>query len=272
MKIITHPGQAHADDLLSVAFLMHRLGTMTEVHRRNPTDGELDDPNCIVVDVGGRHEPAKMNFDHHQFAADARPTCAFSLVLQHWKMYESYQAAFPWLAATELLDSKGPFAAAAKIGAKGDDLLPFLMSPMAGFLLSRFEAGEVVSGETRLLLYDFGDYIDSRLAELRQAWAKLEKTSSIYEIDGVEVFDAGIQGSAGVESFLKKNGQDPAVVVTKDDRGPGEALFRRNDDPRIDFSKVEGQEGIIFAHKNGFVAKTEQGVSAPEIIRKSLVA
>jgi uncharacterized UPF0160 family protein len=61
--IVTHPGGAHKDDFLACSVLLS-FWPVT-VFRRDPTNGDLEDSSECVVDVGNRHEPAEMNFDHH---------------------------------------------------------------------------------------------------------------------------------------------------------------------------------------------------------------
>jgi hypothetical protein len=39
-----------------------------------------------------------------------------------------------------------------------------------------------------------------------------------------------------------------------------------NDSPKIDFSLIENDERVLFAHKNGFVAKTHKKISDEEVI------
>ncbi len=84
-KIIVHPGVFHADDVCVVAWL-RITGCDAPVERRNPTSEELADPNILVADVGGQHDPKLNNFDHHQRGgAGSRwdteiPYAAFGLV------------------------------------------------------------------------------------------------------------------------------------------------------------------------------------------------
>ena len=84
--IVTHPGGAHKDDFLACSLLAHLHGVPIE--RRDPTDDELADVATCVVDVGGVHDAATNNFDHHQFPRDAPPLCALSLVLKDLGIYE----------------------------------------------------------------------------------------------------------------------------------------------------------------------------------------
>ena len=83
--ILTHPGSAHKDEFLACCVLL--ATAPGPILRREPTEADLADPATAVVDVGHRHEPALNNFDHHQLPADAAPTCALSLVLQHLGLY-----------------------------------------------------------------------------------------------------------------------------------------------------------------------------------------
>ena len=84
--IVTHPGSAHKDDFLACCILAHLHSVPIE--RRDPTEDDLADGEVAVVDVGGSHEPANNNFDHHQFPKDHPPLCALSLVLQHIGLYD----------------------------------------------------------------------------------------------------------------------------------------------------------------------------------------
>jgi hypothetical protein len=70
----------------------------------------------------------------------------------------------------------------------------------------------------------------------------------------------------GIEEYRASREEDIAVSVLYDDRGEGLTLFRFDDDPRIDFSKLDGHERILFAHKGGFIAKTLKRVSQEEVV------
>ena len=55
--ILTHPGGAHKDDYLACSLLVAQHGAPIE--RREPEQGDLDNPAVLVVDVGGEHEPGR---------------------------------------------------------------------------------------------------------------------------------------------------------------------------------------------------------------------
>ena len=64
VKIATHNGAFHADDVFAVAMLLIYLGKNAEVVRtRNP---EIIDSCDLVVDVGGVNNAHAGRFDHHQ--------------------------------------------------------------------------------------------------------------------------------------------------------------------------------------------------------------
>lgn len=93
-KIVTHPGVSHADDVFAVAW-MRNLGCELEVERRVPTPEELDDPEVMVLDIGGSYDYAKMNFDHHQRGGAGErwdtgvPYATFGLVTSHFSEHLS---------------------------------------------------------------------------------------------------------------------------------------------------------------------------------------
>ena len=63
MKVATHPGNFHADDVFAVAALALVHGPLEVVRTR---DAERQAAADIRVDVGGRSDPAAGDFDHHQ--------------------------------------------------------------------------------------------------------------------------------------------------------------------------------------------------------------
>ncbi len=103
--ILTHPGSAHKDDFLACCLLIARHGL--PVWRRDPLPQDLDDPEILVVDVGGEHDPARGNFDHHQFPSDHPPVCSLSLVLQDLGLYEDARAFCEWLEPAECGSTRG---------------------------------------------------------------------------------------------------------------------------------------------------------------------
>ena len=47
-----------------------------------------------------------------------------------------------------------------------------------------------------------------------------------------------------------------AAIIYPDRRGGGFGIGRYEDLPSLDFSRVEGQSDVHFAHKSGFMCKT----------------
>src|SRR3954452_22130095 len=71
MRVATHPGNFHADDVFAVAVLELAAGEVEVVRTRDPEAIAAGDAR---VDVGGRDDPATGDFDHHQKGgAGARP-------------------------------------------------------------------------------------------------------------------------------------------------------------------------------------------------------
>lgn len=263
--IITHPGGAHRDDFRAVAIAMALFPNAT-VHRRNPTEEELEDPTVLILDVGGRHEPERLNFDHHQFPRDHEPVCALTLLLQHLGLYEVAQATWPWLRATEVLDSKGPLALAKEFGLTQEASAAFI-EPETGFMVSEFGAGR----SDAALMVAYGKHLLAELKDTKERHALLSVQAEAYYVGGNLVLDTrAIAGSDrpafAVESWLKSHGHDPSVVVSNDDRGEGVSLYRRNDAPGVDFSRLAGDPRVVFAHVGGFIAKTKAGLTEEDLL------
>lgn len=253
-KIITHPGNAHRDEFLACAIILASLpwdqSRQVKLERREPTPGDTLTNGVLVLDIGGG------DFDHHQLPRDAAPVCALTLVLRDLGLLETAYKAWPWLQFSEVLDSKGPSVAAESVGAAWPRSMPMLLSPVEQWALYWFECGhsdslDIVRGVGAFLLAELADY---QLAE-----ANLEKYATVRQVNGLQVVDISFTSSTtALPAWKARHAPHAAVSVMKDERGAGLALYRYNDDKRVDFSRLEGDSVIKFAHKGGFIAKTHE--------------
>lgn len=274
--ILTHPGGAHKDELLACALLaaVHRV----PIVRREPTPEDLADPATSVVDVGGERAPERHNFDHHQFPADHSPVCSLSLVLQHLGVYEDAREFCDWLEPAEWFDTRGPNVTAKWLGVDRDTMNK-LNSPIDVTVLRRFaKARRLEPGEPlwEMLSYIGQDLLDY-LRELRSRLDFIAQNAVIWNVGDHEVLflprtdPVPDDPSASIGRFLESIGKGSVVaaLIYPDRRGSGYGLSRHNDDPRYDFTRIEKEPDVHFAHARGFVAKT----SASELTRvKELLA
>jgi hypothetical protein len=281
VTIVTHPGGAHKDDFLACAVLLAR--SPVSIERREPTAEDLEDPRVAVVDVGDRHEPEKHNFDHHQFARDAVPTCALSLVLQWMGRYEDAREFCDWLEMAEWLDCRGAFGAARQFGLD-PEVFNQLLSPLDVTLLRRFARSEkLVQGDLlwevmRWVGADLLEYLDSlhaRMEELenRAEWWTVEWDGAPRRVLFLPRQETPENDpSAGLDRFIARQPKDVEVIgmISPDRRGEGYGLSRYRDDRRLDFSRIGEEPDVQFAHANGFVAKTS--ATDPERLRILLEA
>ena len=90
MKIITHNGNFHADDVFGVAtLLLHFAGEGKEPKIIRTRDAETIKTGDIVLDVGGEYDEARNRFDHHQIDGAGKrengvPYASFGLI---WKKF-----------------------------------------------------------------------------------------------------------------------------------------------------------------------------------------
>ena len=274
--IVTHPGHAHRDDFLSVCFVLAMCaeeGNSPSLKRRNPTEEDLNDPSVVVLDVGEQHQPELSNFDHHQFDRDSEPVCALTLILQNMTIYEEAKRGFRWLNVTEKFDSKGPHYVANQIGVEWNKISDATFSPIEEVILHRFSkfTGFNPKSSINILLTTIGEELLKTLEQFTSRWQQLSDSITTSLVYGNEiVFSLGILGdndpSFALNAYVADNHPDAVVTITHDDRGDGYCLFRLNDSPKIDFSRIENDERVLFAHKNGFVAKTHDKLESTEIL------
>lgn len=268
--ILTHPGGAHKDELLACSLLaaVHAV----PIVRREPTAEDLADPSIAVVDVGGEHVPERSNFDHHQFPADHPPICALSLVLQHLGVYEDARQFCDWLEPAEWFDTRGPNVTAQWLGVDRTSMSK-LSSPIDVTLLRRFaKAKRLEPGEP---LWEILSYIGQDLLEylrdLRSHIDFVAQNAQLWSIEDHEILflpridPIPDEPSAGIGRYLESIGKSGSIaaLIYPDRRGSGYGLSRHNDDPRYDFTRIDKEPDVHFAHARGFVAKT----SASEISR-----
>ncbi len=281
-QIVTHPGSAHKDDFLACCVLIHLH--RVPVRRREPSDEDLDDPGTLVVDVGHRHEPARGNFDHHQFPGDHPPVCALSLVLQHQGLYEDARSFCDWLEPAEWLDARGPRETAEWLGIDRD-IIGKLVSPVDVTLLRRFAASRELTDHSPLwqIMGMVGEDLIDYLRDLRgrleylhrhaEFWV-LEKGGETGEVLFVPRTDpVPEEPSSGLGRYIEAQGRSGSVIamVYPDRRGRGYGLTRHNDDPRMDFTGLEERfPEVHFAHARGFVAKTS--ATDPDRLKEMLLA
>jgi len=268
--IVTHPGGAHKDDLLAVCVLAALHGC--PIVRREPTPAELDDPEVAVVDIGGSHDPARANFDHHHFPREHAPTCALSLVLDHLGLYQDALRFCDWLETAEWFDSRGPNKTAEWLGVPRRAVSQ-LNSPVDVTLLRRF--AQTTRLEPTDPLYAFMKMVgDDLLAYLRIARERLDFIAARVERwtipcgpDGAEPVEAlflprtepaADEPSAMLGSYIRAQQLEGviAAIVYPDRRGEGFGIGRYEDHPGLDFARVEREPDVHFAHKSGFMCKT----------------
>ena len=265
--IVTHPGGSHKDDLLAVCVLaaLHHC----PIVRRDPTPAELDDPEVAVVDIGGVHDPARSNFDHHHFPREHAPTCALSLVLDHLGLYQDALQFCDWLETAEWFDSRGPKKTGEWLGVPRRAISQ-LNSPIDMTILRRFaqatrlEPTEPLYAVMAMIGEDLLEYLRDARTRLDYIDRRVERWSIPCGDDRIEALylprsePAADEPSGMLGSYIRAKKLDSviAAIVYPDRRGDGFGIGRYEDHPRLDFSAVEGQPDVHFAHKSGFMCKT----------------
>lgn len=272
-RIITHSGSAHQDEFLGVCVAL-ALGGPAEVLRADALPEDFDPAADLAIDLGMRNGDGIL--DHHQMPREPA-VCALTLVLRHFNVEESFRRWHPWLAYAEILDHQGPSALAEKIGADWKAIEP-LRSPVEAEILRlfgrecRLRPGAPLHGLMTSIGRGMVDY--ARRAEERLAW--LHKHTILVQagsqVAGFIVVDnrneiRNDEPELALDEFRRIACPGCAYCVIPDSRGQGLSLSRFDDDPRIDFSILDGDPWIAFAHRNGFVAKTKPEMPITELER-----
>jgi hypothetical protein len=265
--IITHPGGAHKDDFLACSVLLSNHPV--SIFRRDPTEQELEDPEVAVVDIGHQHDPKLNNFDHHQLPRDHEPTCALSLVLQKFEIYEDTKEFCSWLETTEWFDCRGPHDTAEWLGVDREAMAK-LNSPLDVTMFQAFakqkehHPGEPVWEVMKMMGTDLVQYVTglrgriNQVAKIEEFW-DLGQGEDMIKVAFVPRTEPEVEeASGGLAWRIKELGLEEEVVamVYPDSRGEGYGMRRYNDSPVVDFSKLSEEPEVHFTHNRGFIAKT----------------
>jgi GNAT superfamily N-acetyltransferase len=283
-KIITHPGGAHKDEFLACCVLL--ANDSVSILRQEATDQDLSDPQVVVVDVGHRHEPQLNNFDHHQFPRDAEPTCSLSLVLSKLGIYEDARSFCPWLEVAEWFDCRGPNDTADWLGLDRE-VVGKLNSPIDITILQGFakqvehNPGEPIWEVMQMMGKELVEYITGlrgridEVSNIEEVWM-LNHGDEEFKVIFAPRSNPSIEEVSGALGWrVKELGleEEVYVMVYPDGRGQGYGMKRFNDREEIDFSRIEKESDVRFAHARGFIAKVEAvGIDRlKELIMKSIV-
>lgn len=267
-RIVVHAGLAHVDDIMACS-LAYAFGVPHDavIERRNPTAEELKDVHTLVLDVGGVHDPAHLDFDHHQRARTEPPKCAFKLLGEWLGVDAELATLFPWYIAWNLVDVCGPFAVARSLGVAADALAGFIANPLGDWVIRRFADDPTLRRKIPLALANGIDLT-------RRCWRAMGAKIVRREIVGLPVLDMTKclteEISRCSEAFIRQ--EKPACIITGDTRGTGLTVLRCTDDPRLDFAQCVGKPYTLFAHPGGFILKTRtRDVSLNQVLTDALV-
>jgi hypothetical protein len=143
-----------------------------------------------------------------------------------------------------------------------------LLRCLAGF--QRLEAGEPLWEMMRKIGQDLLDYVTG----MRKKIEWLKETANNWTIgDASFLFIPRTDPlpddpRSGVGFYLREAGLEKDVIgiIYPDRRGDGFGLSRYEDNLRLDFTRIQDEADVHFAHARGFLAKTH--ASEPERLKE----
>lgn len=188
-------------------------------------------------------------------------------------LYDEARKFCEWLEVAEVMDTRGPNDTALWLGIEREAMSK-LNSPIDITLLRRFASldehrhGEPLYEVMAMIGEDTLDYVKG----MKERLGFLGEHCEVWELAGGKkaVFlprtdPLPEEPSMGLGRYVEELGLEEEVValVYPDRRGSGYGLGRFNDDKRMEYTRVGGEDDVHFAHNKGFIAKT----SATEISR-----
>ena len=184
------------------------------------------------------------------------------MVLSYFGLLDAFHRCCKWVGFTNVLDTQGPVKTQEEFGMSKDAFWASL-SPIESQLIQMFGSFDKIPSTFRDMMCAIGSQLVEYVSELGERLELLDGAMTLSNVNGINVYSNGIEEKPflGLTEWLE--GRTVGVCICKDDRGPGWTLYRVDDHPDVDFSVLEGKEGVIFAHKGGFIAKTEK-MSLPD--------
>jgi hypothetical protein len=234
MKIVTHSGSAHRDEILAIALIAVKENLRPDdidILRISECAGDQVSAD-FVVDIGRIHDPKTKRFDHHQFPADAPPDCTLTLVADHYGLKRSE---YPWMDRVAILDSKGIFwwfrdkfgrnpTSAHEVAVALDDKTSiFSYIERVANKVNFHEALSVAYGWMK----DEVDHIESRESNIAEA----RQFASVVELGGghrMVYFDTEKLPPCGMALVDVMASEDPGIIVSgkRDERSDGFSATR----------------------------------------------
>lgn len=260
--IITHPGSAHFDEFFAISLILAKFPDSTfTIERREPLRHELDNPDIWVLDIGAELAPELKNFDHHQ---SINLNASFVLVADFLGLSKDLKTLI-WWDFKDKIDRFGPTKTGAEIGTTR---LRNTYSPFEEWYLELFASNP---NQSIPLMRQFGIHVvkkAKKMASQFKFWEKCEKVA----INGETVLIGHTDSSTGAQEYNDTLDHPAAVVVNHDSRGRGWKLCRFDNFLNVDFSRLENHTDIKFAHKTGFVAKTNERLPVDEVLKLVAIA
>jgi len=263
MRIVTHHGSAHRDEFMACCLVLALPDNHDDpvIERREPTAADLDDPKVWVLDIGGRCEPALLNFDHHHLPSQTPPVCTFSLVLNHLGILMRAHGAWPWLELTILDDVAGPGAVAKTVGC-AREAISRLGAPAEEYLLKLFAEKKTLARDDSLttVMTAIGRRMRQDLDRFSERIEVLRRNGIVFTtLGGLRVF-AYLAGPLPEHKLAVDPHCDAlggiAAIILPSERDEGLSLSRFRDHPDLDFRRLRGNPRVGFIHQSGFMAVT----------------
>ncbi|MCC5850578.1 MAG: MYG1 family protein [Verrucomicrobia bacterium] len=266
--ILTHPGSAHADDLIACTVCSAVHGGLP-IERRSPTEADLADPGTAVLDQGLRWEPALWNFDHHQDDPSVYGRCATSLLLEHLLRISPQELPeqVPWLPAFECWDARGPGALGRSHGLDMAQTISIQYDPTGMLLRDIFAAQTHIAPDQPLgqILKAMGQRLLDDIDQRRTDFALLDDRVQCVESAGLSgLLLEPLPGEDDLPKFMKEwialRHPKIAFYITLNRRG-GISLTRWGENPDLNFHRLQDRSDIRYTHPGGFLAVFQGPIS-----------
>jgi len=259
IRILTHSGVAHLDEVFAIAAIIIAKGydlSNVDVVRTFDVE-EASKGYDYVVDFGGEYDGIS-RFDHHQGGDDVHGKSSFGLVVESMEELSSLRGN-AFVERVDFQDNNGPKATIAKYLGSDASLGQWFDSfeLLEQMMLSEFSGGDIKFALT------MATKVISNELEKAQAKAEAEsnmESAEVINVNGLTVLICDFDVVSNPKYFTIGNAvtgakavEVGAELILGKGRDPSQySLVRTKQGEYLDLSVLEGR--VPFAHKGGFFA------------------
>jgi len=247
-KIITHNGNAHMDEFLSIVLILGYDQDNDYEIVRVPRLKGLYENFEYVIDIGDIYDPEHKFFDGH-----AAKTSSFKLIAQHLG-FEEYFVDKLWYHFLNISDAYGPKKATELLGLPTK--FEFTYDILQRGILNMFADTNYINQDTLIyrVMKAIGTNFVNGIKIIEYAKQYIEENQKVYQCNGytMTILDDIYLDGANAAFKLLRHKYNYSITISIEQRTGNYGIYRYDDFEEINFNVIADEKEVEYVHHNGF--------------------